>query len=63
VPTSPSTAAMPWKAPRELDLRANIIVATEKRVDDKIGQLKALRPYRYDARAAHARRWSSSTAR
>jgi flagellar motility protein MotE (MotC chaperone) len=27
---------------RELDLRANILVATEKRVDDKIGQLKAL---------------------
>lgn len=27
---------------RELDLRANIIAATEKRVDDKIGQLKAL---------------------
>ncbi len=27
---------------RELDLRANIIAATEKRVDDKIGQLKVL---------------------
>ena len=27
---------------RELDLRANIIAATEKRVDDKIGQLKTM---------------------
>ena len=27
---------------RELDLRANIIAATEKRVDGKIGELKAL---------------------
>ena len=30
------------KRQRDLDLRANIITATEKRVDDKIAQLKAL---------------------